>query len=78
MTVIMKVNLVGPRQHGPALGSNEFAGYCAKRFFSSIDSLFQLLEEIFNGNFFFLETFPILMVIRVMDLLSQVGNFSIE
>src|SRR5512146_1153990 len=29
MTVIMKVDLVGPRQRGLALGLNEFAGYLA-------------------------------------------------
>src|SRR5206468_8206645 len=29
MTVIMKVDLVGPRQRGLALGLNEFAGYVA-------------------------------------------------
>jgi len=29
MTVIMKVDLVGPRRRGLALGLNEFAGYCA-------------------------------------------------
>ena len=29
MTVIMKVDLVGPKRRGLALGLNEFAGYCA-------------------------------------------------
>ncbi len=29
MTVIMKVDLVGPRQRGLAVGLNEFAGYLA-------------------------------------------------
>jgi hypothetical protein len=29
MTVIMKVDLVGPRQRGLAIGLNEFAGYLA-------------------------------------------------
>jgi MFS family permease len=29
MTVIMKIDLVGPRRRGLALGLNEFAGYCA-------------------------------------------------
>ncbi len=28
-TVIMKIDLVGPRQRGLAMGLNEFAGYCA-------------------------------------------------
>jgi len=29
MTVIMKIDLVGPKRRGLALGLNEFAGYCA-------------------------------------------------
>jgi hypothetical protein len=29
MTVIMKVDLAGPRQRGLAIGLNEFAGYLA-------------------------------------------------
>ncbi len=51
MTVIMKVDLVGPRQRGLALGLNEFAGYAAVGFTAWITgylaSIYQLRPQPF-------------------------------